>query len=52
MSFRYDVLNLGVLDDAKVLFSKPSTEWTAEEHKKAILIIEALRIVASQWKST
>ena len=52
MSFKYDELNLNVLDDAKVLFAKPSTAWTENEHKRALLIIEALRVVACQTGQT
>jgi hypothetical protein len=48
MAFRYDVLNLQVLDNAKEVFAKPSTQWTADERKRAMLIIEAMRIVVSQ----
>lgn len=48
MTFRYDVLNLAVLDDAREVFAKPSTQWTDTECKKAALIIGAMQIVASQ----
>ncbi len=48
MSFNYSVLNLKVLDDAREVFAKPSTQWTADEKKRAVLIIEAMRIVADQ----
>ena len=50
MSFRYDVLNLEILDDLRKIFEKPSTQWTESEYKKTILTIEAMRIVASQYK--
>jgi hypothetical protein len=48
MSFRYDVLNIEILDDAKAIFTKPANEWTEEETRKAQMIIAAMQIVASQ----
>lgn len=50
MAFRFDVLNLEILDSAKEVFAKPSTEWTDAEHMRAALIIEAMRIVASHYR--
>ena len=50
MSFRFDTINPGVIDEARQVFKKPSTQWTEDDHKRAVMIIEALRIVASHYK--
>lgn len=50
VSFRYDVLNLFVIDKLRELFTKPSTEWTEAEYRSVLLNMEAMRIVAAQYK--
>lgn len=47
MSFRYDVLNLEVIDKLKLIYSKPSTEWTDIEALSVYMGLEAMEIVAS-----
>jgi hypothetical protein len=50
MSFKYEQLNLEILEDAKQIFAKPATEWTAKEHMSARLIIAAMSAVADYYK--
>ena len=48
MSFRYDVLNLEILDTLKEIFAKPSSQWTEDELKRASIILAAMEIVINQ----
>ena len=50
MAFRYEQLNLAVLDDAREVFAKPATEWTEREYQRAVMAITAMQFVADYYK--
>ncbi len=50
MSFQYDTLNPGVIDRLQQIFSKPSTQWTEDEYRRAWIHVEVLKIVIQQYE--